>query len=98
MAKGTETNIVDFEETSSDPNTKPTKTTIKKQRKRKISKVKTLNKNSIETFKTIVLTILITAAVAFPLGMNYQSQQQAKVDAATEKAVQSLKQETPPKQ
>jgi predicted negative regulator of RcsB-dependent stress response len=51
----------------------------------KIKKKKTMKKLNIETIKTIIITILITAIVAFIGGMQYQKRQteQVKTEAAT---------------
>jgi hypothetical protein len=48
-------------------------------------KEKTMKKLNIETIKTIIITILITAIIAFIGGMQYQKNQteQVKAEAAT---------------
>lgn len=40
------------------------------------------NKNTIETVKTIVISVLVTAIVAFVGGMKFQDHQQAMVNDA----------------
>ncbi len=45
-----------------------------------------MNKQVIETVKTVVIAVLITGVVAFVCGMNYQSNRQAEVQSAVEQA------------
>ncbi len=44
------------------------------------------NKNTIETIKTVVIAVLITAIVAFIGGMVYANKQHDVVDAAVQAA------------
>lgn len=44
--------------------------------------MKKINKQSVETFKTVLIAILITGVIAFVAGMRYANEQNAKVEAA----------------
>ena len=63
----------------------PTHPPLAAQKKLIIKRRKTMKKFNIETIKTIIITILITAIVAFIGGMQYQKNQteQVKTEAAT---------------
>lgn len=60
---------------------------MKKEVKTEVKPVK--QSRTLETIKTIVITILITAVAAFVAGMRYAESQQAKIDAAV-KAVEKV--------
>lgn len=69
------------------------KTNARKSRKDiKMSKeatkqAKSYKKTRGEHIKDIVITILVTAVIAFIAGANYQNKQQAKIDTAVHHAV-----------
>lgn len=44
--------------------------------------MKKLNKQTVETAKTVVIAVLVSAIVAFISGMAYANKQQSKVDNA----------------
>lgn len=44
--------------------------------------MKKINKQAVETFKTVLIAILVTAVVAFVAGMRYADNQNAKLEAA----------------
>ena len=54
--------------------------------------MKKINKQSVETFKTVVIAILITAVIAFVAGMRYADNQNNKVQAAVKEVAQTQEQ------
>lgn len=48
-------------------------------------------KINLETIKTVVIAVFITAIIAFVLGINYQKAKQAEIDAKVEEALTALK-------
>lgn len=55
-----------------------------------------MKKNYLETFKTIVITILITAIVAFVLGIQYEDHQNSNIRAEAASIVKSVKVDVQP--
>jgi hypothetical protein len=51
------------------------------------------NKTTIETVKTVVIAVLITGAVAFVLGVQYNQRQTAQTDARVQAVSEQLKAE-----
>lgn len=45
-----------------------------------------LNKGTVETIKTVVIAVLVTAVVAFIGGMQYAQRQEARVNNAVKSA------------
>lgn len=60
--------------------------------------MKKINKQSVETFKTVVIAILITAVIAFVAGMQYANKQNAKVEAAVKEVAKTQVVEAPKEQ
>nr|DAP16301.1 MAG TPA: hypothetical protein [Caudoviricetes sp.] len=52
-------------------------------------------KNKIETIKTVVITVLITAIVAFIGGMQYQKVQHNQVKSEVSSIIKNVKDSTP---
>ena len=52
-----------------------------------------INKTTIETVKTVVIAVLVTAVIMFVTGMQYQARQTAKTDAKVATTVEQLKAE-----
>lgn len=52
-----------------------------------------INKQTVETVKTVVIAVLITGAIAFVGGMKFNASQNAQADARVNAAVQQLKSE-----
>jgi hypothetical protein len=52
-----------------------------------------INKQTVETVKTVVIAVLITGAVAFVGGMKFNASQNAQAEARVQSAVQQLKAE-----
>lgn len=48
------------------------------------------SKNAIETVKTVVIAVLITAICAFVAGMKFQAREHTQVQTAVNSAVASL--------
>lgn len=69
---------------------------MKKEVKTEVKPVK--QSRTIETIKTIVIAILITAVVAFIAGMRYAESEQAKVDAAVKAVEKTQVADAPSKQ
>lgn len=44
--------------------------------------MKKINKQAVETFKTVLIAVLVTAVVAFIAGMRYADTQQEKINQA----------------
>lgn len=51
--------------------------------------MKKINKQSVETFKTVLIAVLITAVIAFVAGMRYANSQQATIDQAVKSVQQT---------
>lgn len=52
-----------------------------------------INKQTVETVKTVVIAVLVTGAIAFVAGMQYNARENAQADARVNAAVQQLKSE-----
>jgi hypothetical protein len=52
--------------------------------------MKMLAKNTVETVKTVVIAVLVTAVIAFIGGMKFQAREHAQVQSAVNNAVASL--------
>lgn len=57
--------------------------------------MKKINKQAVETFKTVLIAILITAVVAFVAGMRYADQQNQKVKAAVDEVAKTVEVQKP---
>ena len=57
--------------------------------------MKKISKQSVETFKTVLIAILVTAVVAFVAGMRYADNQNAEVQAAVKEVVKAQVVEEP---
>ena len=51
--------------------------------------MKKINKTTVETVKTVLIAILVTAVVAFIAGMRYADNQNAKVQAAVKEVAKT---------
>lgn len=57
--------------------------------------MKKISKQSVETFKTVLIAVLVTAVIAFVAGMRYADQQQQKVQAAVEEVAKTAEVQKP---
>lgn len=57
--------------------------------------MKKIKKEAVETFKTVVIAVLVTAVVAFIAGMRYADNQNAEVQAAVKEVVKAQVVEEP---
>lgn len=52
-----------------------------------------INKETVETVKTVVIAVLVTGVVMFVAGMQYQARQTARSEVRVQQAVEQLKAE-----